>query len=329
MDRRRARSGSETGPPRSCPGPPSTIECEAPPRIAAQSEPLHVEASGGSASDEIDVAWSAATITKVVPSQGPIAGGMVLRIQGSNFSRTSAPLIDGAPPVLLHAGPGQLVVLSPPGGSGVAQVTVTDFGKSSNAMSYTRLDPPVITSVTPVQGPLAGGTALTLYGQNFATDGNVAMWVRLGDLSCLPATPVSSTECAITTGPSPSAGPVDVTVSVDGASATLPDGFAYTNTTGVESGPLPPALALAIGPNPFAGSTWLALALPEPTAWRLTVHDVRGALVQRFEGRSEAGLVTQIGMAELQPAPAPTPASTSVRLEAAGRRLRHRLVKLD
>jgi len=84
-------------------------------------------------------------------------------------------------------------------------------------------DPPMITSVSPASGPLAGGTAVTITGSRF---GNVA-GVTMGGLPLNTLVVVSPTQLTGTTPALAVAGAVDVVVLADGDRDTCRGCFTY------------------------------------------------------------------------------------------------------
>src|SRR5690606_30526248 len=52
-------------------------------------------------------------------------------------------------------------------GSGDVELFVVAAGGTSNSLSLTFVPTPVVMEVNPSQGPLAGGTAITVLGANF------------------------------------------------------------------------------------------------------------------------------------------------------------------
>ncbi len=82
--------------------------------------------------------------------------------------------------------------------------------------------PPTLSSVSPPEGPLVGGTTITLNGTNFAA----GMTVTVGGAACTDVVVVSSTEATCTVPPG-SAGAVDVAIDVLGLAASLPEAFTY------------------------------------------------------------------------------------------------------
>lgn len=83
--------------------------------------------------------------------------------------------------------------------------------------------PPRLDSVSPTTGTTAGGTTLTLSGNNF--DGR-PMTVTVGGVAATSVTRVSSTSATCVT-PAGVAGAVDVVLSTPGGSATKAGGFSY------------------------------------------------------------------------------------------------------
>jgi Domain of unknown function (DUF1929)/IPT/TIG domain len=89
--------------------------------------------------------------------------------------------------------------------------------------------PPTVSSVSPNSGSTAGGTAVTITGTNFAAGATVTFGVAAATNVVL----ASSTTITATT-PAGTAGAVTVTVTVNGQSGSLVNGFTYTSpaTTG-------------------------------------------------------------------------------------------------
>ncbi|MEU6084703.1 IPT/TIG domain-containing protein [Streptomyces sp. NPDC047108] len=117
-----------------------------------------------------------------------------------------APIPVGNQPIALVVAPDNKVYVS---NIGSADVSVIQFD-------------PTITTIAPNQGPIAGGTVVTITGTNL-TGASV-------DIGGNPATGVTvnatGTQLTATTPPG-AAGPADVTVTTPGGSATLVGGFTY------------------------------------------------------------------------------------------------------
>ncbi len=116
---------------------------------------------------------------------------------------------------------------------------------------------PILTTVSPTSGPSAGGTAVTLTGQNFVSGATVSF----GGAAATSVVVVSATQITAQTPPH-AQGSVNVVVTnPDGQSATLANGFTFVappTVTGVSptSGPAAGGTAVTItGTNFVSGAT--------------------------------------------------------------------------
>ena len=145
-----------------------------------------------------------------------------------------------------------------PVGAGPIAVAVAVNGKvyvtniNSNNVSVIQFDP-TLTSINPTQGPVTGGTVVTITGTNL-TGASV-------DIGGNPATGVSvnaaGTQITATTPPG-AAGPATVTVTTPGGSASLVNGFTYVLPVHATSLTATPALAKLFPPHvyfPFLTAT--------------------------------------------------------------------------
>jgi IPT/TIG domain/Glucose / Sorbosone dehydrogenase len=82
----------------------------------------------------------------------------------------------------------------------------------------------VVNTVFPVRGPNAGGHTISLYGENFDTNGPTVT-VMIGNVECLNVTIISSqhVDCTVQGG----TGHNDVVVSNGAASSKIPNGYRY------------------------------------------------------------------------------------------------------
>ena len=102
----------------------------------------------------------------------------------------------------------QITATTPAGSAGAVTVTVTVNGQSGSlANGFTYVTPPTVSSVSPNTGPIAGGTAVTITGTNFAAGATVTF----GGTAATNVVVVSGTQITATT-PAGSAGAVTVTV---------------------------------------------------------------------------------------------------------------------
>ena len=90
-----------------------------------------------------------------------------------------------------------------------------------------------ITSITPNNGPLSPGTAITIRGTHFNDVGDVATGVTFGGVAGTAFSVVDGAHILVTTPISLTAGAVAVTINGPGASfpITLAGGFQYTNAS--------------------------------------------------------------------------------------------------
>lgn len=129
------------------------------------------------------------------------------------------------------------------GGSATVIVTNNDgqIGSLANGLYFSPV--PIVTSVSPSSGPMAGGTFINIYGQYFEHNTGNQTQVQFtapGFLASFYATYQSSTQLFATTPAGPD-GPVNVTViNVDGQQGILVNGFMYV---------APPPTVTAITPS--------------------------------------------------------------------------------
>ena len=168
------------------------------------------------------------TVTNVSPNSGSTLGGTAVTITGSNFV-TGATVTFGvaAATNVAVVSSTTITATTPAGTAGAVTVSVTNLGSQSGSLAsgYTYVVLPTVSSVSPNNGPQAGGTAVTITGTNFATGATV----KFGATAASNVVVVSSTTITAAT-PAGNAGPVTVTVTVNGQSGSLASGFTYNGT---------------------------------------------------------------------------------------------------
>jgi len=248
-------------------------------------------AAGASRTNELAFSYlPVPVISSTQPVAGRKSGGTRLTINGQNFGSSVAVSVGGSDASLVGFTATSIVCDTPSGTAGPADLVVTSDGVASDPASFDYLDPPVVTAIAPDTGPLEGGTYITITGTGFGpsslapprsvrlggTDAQVTSWTPVQAVCVLPA--------------SPTGGAVDVVLTVDGVADTVAGGFTYSNSTGIGDAGPPMRFRLAQNrPNPFAGSTRIEFALPEASAYELSVYDLSGRLVWRDAGRADAG----------------------------------------
>ena len=198
------------------------------------------------------------TVTSVEPSTGPTTGGTSITIIGANLIEPLAiTLNDVAVTDVKLINARAITAKTPPGevGSAVLALRFAD-GRDilvPDAFTYeipydqAALDiPPTIAAITPTSGPAAGGTPLTVRGNNFAADGVLL----IGDKPAAELAFLSDRLITATTPPG-DVGQVPVTlITADGRSTTFPPGFTYLDS---DSASLPQPTIKTV--NPLRGPT--------------------------------------------------------------------------
>ncbi|WP_280413560.1 IPT/TIG domain-containing protein, partial [Nocardia asiatica] len=125
------------------------------------------------------------TLTSVAPRFGPETGGNTVTLTGTNLTRTVAVRFGTTPATSFTVVSDTQVTAVAPARTGIAAVSVTTLGGTSNFVPYAYFPVPTLTSVAPRFGPETGGNTVTLTGTNLT--GAVA--VRFGttpEISCGP-----------------------------------------------------------------------------------------------------------------------------------------------
>ncbi|MBP2708543.1 IPT/TIG domain-containing protein [Microbispora sp. RL4-1S] len=218
-----------------------------------------VTGSGGTSTQNVPFTYTTApapVVLSLIPDQGPTAGGTTATLTGTGF--TGATLVSFGPisAAFTVVSATQITVTIPPRATtGPVLVTVTTPGGVSYPVGYAYqpaapATPPVLVEVTPDQGPLAGGTTVTLTGTGFTG----ATAVRF-DATPAPAFTVMSNTVITATTP-PGSGTVTVTVTTPaGTSGPGPlTSFTYLAAPTVTT--LTPSQGPTFGGNPVtvAGS---------------------------------------------------------------------------
>jgi hypothetical protein len=166
------------------------------------------------------------TVTSVSPNNGSTAGGTPVTVTGTNFAAGATVTLGGtAATNVVVVSSTSITATTPAGSAGAATVTVKVNGQSGSlASGFTYVVVPTVSSVSPNNGPAAGGTAVTITGTNFAAGATVT----LGGTAATNVVVVSSTSITGTT-PAHAAGAVTVTVTVNGQSGNLANGFTYNS----------------------------------------------------------------------------------------------------
>ncbi len=199
------------------------------------------------------------TITSIVPNSGPLSGGTVVTINGSNFASST----QSAPPAVSFGGTqatnvtvvsaSQLSATVPAhaAGSVTVQLTTADGQSSMLAQAFTYTSATLtVSKVSPFSGPSAGGTTVTISGADFLSGVSVTF-------GGLPASSVNLTDSTtlVAVTPPHASGSADVTITnSDGTSASLSSGFTFHSINLLWNAPSTSTVTIT-GYNVYRGSS--------------------------------------------------------------------------
>jgi LPXTG-motif cell wall-anchored protein len=180
-------------------------------------------------------------VTGLTPDSGPTAGGQTVVITGAGFAAGATTVtFDGVPAQVQVQDGDTLIVVTPPGTAGPADVVVTVAGVDSPALRYTYVAGVVVPAapsagaLDPTSGPIGGGTEVTVTGSNFVPGQTTV-------IICGSTLPAGQVDVAADGGslsfttPACAAGAQDVVVvTPGGTTAALP--FTYVGPGGLGSG---------------------------------------------------------------------------------------------
>jgi hypothetical protein len=175
-------------------------------------------------------------VTKLSPATGTTLGGTLVTLTGQGFTGATSVTFGGkAGAQLKVASSTSLTVATPAHAAGPVDVLVlTGHGTSAvnAAARFTFVVPkpalPAITAVSPATGGLAGGTVVTITGNNLASATSVAF----GAVAATKVTAVSATQLRVTTPARNTTGAVDLVVTTSAGKATKASGFTFVALNG-------------------------------------------------------------------------------------------------
>jgi hypothetical protein len=200
---------------------------DVPANIEAGASTVQVVANGIASAPVAVMVVSTAppTVTSITPNFGPIAGGTVVTIAGTNFDPAATVSIGGVAAVVSSATPSSITATTGARtAAGAASVVVTNPSGAAatltNGFTY-RGPAPTVASLSPNSGPSTGGTSVIIAGNNFSGS-SVTFGGTAGTVTARSATSLT------VTAPAHAAGLVSVVVTnSDGQSATLANSYTY------------------------------------------------------------------------------------------------------
>ena len=168
------------------------------------------------------------TVESITPSSGSTEGGTPVTVVGTGFVSGIQVEIDGQPLTEVEVDSAtELTGTTSPGSAGAFEVVVSDaYGTSTLGPEFTYVEPPpMITELLPNEGPLKGGTEVTIVGTGFAPGASVSF----GGKPASGVTVNSAQSITATAPPGSGLGTVRVTVetAVGGTEETFADRYSY------------------------------------------------------------------------------------------------------
>ena len=205
----------------------------------------------------------APTVSSVSPASGPVAGGTTVIINGTNLNGATAVKFGSTPATSFTVlSSTQISAVSPAGAPICVEITVTTPGgvsvtNTGDQFDYISL--PVITSISPTKGPIAGGTQVTITGTSLTA----ATSVKFGAAAATSFIVVSSTEITAIS-PAASAGKVNLSVTTAGGVSAITAGDEFTYE-------LPPTTTTTTTTVPPTTTTTTTTTVPPTTTTTTTV----------------------------------------------------------
>ena len=214
---------------------------------------------------------AAPVVSSVSPNQGPPSGGTTVTVTGAGFTGATAVRFGTKTATSFTVNSSTQITAVSPSGTSTVNVTVTTSQGTSTqqvAFTYVTIPAPSLSSLSPSQGPVAGGTTVTLTGTNLTG----ATAVRFNGAAAASFTVNSSTQITAVS-PAHAAGAAAVTVTTPGGTSNPDNPSSYFYYAAV-----PSLTTIAPASGTTAGGTTVTL----------TGNDLLGATAVRFNGAAAA-----------------------------------------
>ncbi len=194
----------------------TTITANTPAHAAGIADVVVTTPGGSSAISAADnfTYIAAPRVSALSPTNGPVGGTTVVTITGTNFTGVTGVNFGAtAATGVTFVNATTVTAVAPAHVAGVVDVVVTTPGGTSAisaADNYAYIAIPTVTGVSPVNGPLAGGTSVVITGTSF-TGTTGAAGVKFGLVNATSYVVNSNTQITAM-APAGAAGPVNVTV---------------------------------------------------------------------------------------------------------------------
>lgn len=173
----------------------------------------------------INVKLPAPVVTTITESAGHPVGGETVTITGEHFVANATVRFGSTQATNVNVISGNVITATVPAGSqGTVDVIVRNPDGQTAQTQYQYVVDPTITSITPANGPLVGGTVVTINGTYFMR----GLTVSFGENPGVLVTYTNSSEIRVRVPAGAEAGPVDVKiVNPDSTETSLSEGYSY------------------------------------------------------------------------------------------------------
>lgn len=280
----------------------STMTVIAPAHVAGAVDLLATHPTNGTSTNTVADNYTylgAPAVSGLTPSTGPIAGGNTVTITGTSLTGATLVTFGGTSVAFVVTNDTTITATAPAHAVGTVDVFVTTpLGTSPNtaADNYIYGDLPTVTLLSPVTGPIAGGTVVTITGTGFTGATSVTFGGTAAVFTVTNATTISAT------APAHAAGTVDVLVTTpSGTSANVAaDNFTYTSGPTVTSispkgGPVEGGTLVTITGSGFTGATSVTFGGTSVTPTVVNDTSITATSPARSAGTVDVRVVTPIG----------------------------------
>jgi len=218
----------------------TSVSATLPAANGSATGPVNVNVTTWLTSDTTDATGSNAfnygsgpTLTSISPVSGAISGGTLVTLKGANLANATSVTFGGIPATnFTRFDAGNQITANTPSTTTpglVNPLIITPAGSVTNAsVGYTYYGSPVITSVSPSGGSIAGNTFVTITGTSFVG----ASQVTFDGIQATNFTYISDTKITANT-PAHAAGVVNVLVAATGGTGTSTYTYRTTTATAV------------------------------------------------------------------------------------------------
>ena len=203
------------------------------PAHAAGTVDVTVTTPGGTSStSSADDYTFGPAVTSVAPGNGSTAGGTSVTITGSDFTGATGVAFGSTPAASFTVNSASSITAVSPAGTGTVNITVTSPDGTSPAVvadQFTYQNPvPTVSSVSPSNGPAAGGSSVTITGTGFTG----ATAVKFGGTAAASYAVNTGTQITAVSPAGTSGSTVDITVTGPGGTSVTSsaDHFTYGPT---------------------------------------------------------------------------------------------------